>query len=536
MSTLPVRRTILPPAPNERRKAAFLGLAILGLSIPALLHAGTEPEVSSLWGTSGESWTPSGRLPDFSLAGYHQGVGEPPVLPAGRSARDFGAKGDGIADDTDALERALREVTRGAIELPAGRYRVTRPLTLRHSGVVLRGAGADRTVLVCPTPLNDIEPNWGATTTGQRTSNYSWSGGFLRIEGANTGGVIADITAPASRGETVVRAGAADKVKPGEWVEVLQTDTPDNSLARHLYDGDSGPVGELKGRSRASLIARVERVEGDLVHINRPLRTDIRPEWKPHLRAFQPTVTESGIEHLSVEFPLLPYRGHFTEVGYNLAALSGVAHCWLRDVHARNADSGVFVSGWFNTVTGLVLESDRKVDGQGCTGHHGVSVGGSDNWVTGFNIRTRFIHDLTVSGQTCGNVFSRGRAVDLSLDHHRRAPYENLFTHLDAGAGTRLWKCGGGADLGKHCGARGTFWGIASRTPIPRPPPGFGPPSLNVVGVPSTQPAVREPTGHWFDPIPPALLYPPDLHLAQRAARRAGESLPTSAGKHESGQ
>jgi hypothetical protein len=237
------------------------------------------------------------------------------------------------------------------------------------------------------------------------------------------------------------------------------------------------------------------------------------------LRAFAPAVTGSGVENLTFEYPVNPYKGHFTELGYNPVALSGVAHCWVRNVRVVNADSGPFIGGVFNTVDGLVLETSRAADKQNCTGHHGVSLGGSDNLLTNFDLRVRFIHDITVSGFCSGNVISRGRGTDLSLDHHRHAPNENLFTELDAGAGTRLWHCGGGAALGKHCGARGTFWNIRSARPLNYPPAGFGPPSMNLVGLETSQPSEISREGKWFEAIPPAQLQPPNLHVAQLQRR-----------------
>lgn len=478
---------------------------------------------SQLWGADGASWTPQSRLPDFSFAGYQRGEKPLPDVPPGVSVKDFGAAGDGQTDDTAAFQRALAEVKSGAIEVPPGRYRITGLLEIARPNVVLRGAGPDRTVLFCPTPLNDIKPNWGATTTGQKTSNYSWSGGFLTMRGSFQSRKLADLAAPASRGDRTISVATAAGLRVGQEVEVYQSDTPDNSLAVHLYDGDAGPVENLKGRARSSLPARIMAINGSRVTLDRPLRCDHRPEWQPQLRAFAPTVTESGVEHLTFEFPVTPYAGHFTELGFNPVALSGVAHCWVRNVRVVNADSGPFVGGAFNTVDGLVLESTRRPDNQNCTGHHGVSLGGTDHLLTRFDLRVRFIHDITVSGFCSGNVISRGRGDDLSLDHHRYAPHENLFTDLDAGAGTRLWKCGGGAALGKHCGARGTFWNLRSARPLSYPPPAFGPPSLNLVGLQTTQPAETRRDGKWFEAIPPAQLQPSNLHTAQLQRRLSGQ-------------
>ncbi len=71
--------------------------------------------------------------------------------------RDFGAQGDGVADDTAALQAALDNVRtnslRPVVYLPAGTYRLTRQLTLRRTGhydskdVMVLGEHPDRTTL-----------------------------------------------------------------------------------------------------------------------------------------------------------------------------------------------------------------------------------------------------------------------------------------------------------------------------------------------------------------------------------------------------
>jgi hypothetical protein len=476
-------------------------------------------KTSELWGKNGEKWNPRSRLPDFSFAGYHRGESPLPNVPRGVSVLDFGAKGDGVADDTQAFLDVLAKVKQGAIEVPPGRYRITQLLEITRPGVVLRGAGPDQTILFFPIPLNEIKPNWGATTTGERTSNYSWSGGFITVRGRFGGDLITKVTEAASRGANMLTVASTEHLRIGQEIEVFQSDTPDNALAVHLYSGDAGPVENLKGRAKTSLICRITAIAGRRITLDRALRCDLRDEWKPQLRVFDPTVTESGVENLGFEFPVAPYKGHFTELGFNPVVLSGVAHCWVRNIRVRNADSGPFVSGTFNTLDGVVLESERAVDEQKCNGHHGISLGGTDNLLTQFDIRQRFIHDITVSGFCSGNVTSRGRGVDLSLDHHRYAPNENLFTELDAGAGTRLWKCGGGAALGKHCGTRGTFWNIRSVSPLNYPPAGFGPPTMNLIALFTKNPGESKLDGRWFEAIAPAAIQPQNLYEAQRSKR-----------------
>jgi len=503
-------------AANEKLRCACIGAAGRGG-----VHVEVTAPTSALWGKAGEAWTPQSRLPDFSWAGYRSGEKPLPTVPPGTSVRQFGARGDGTTDDSQAFLDALAKVKGGAIEIPPGRYRITKILEITRPGLVLRGAGPEKTVLFFPTPLNDIRPNMGATTGGRPTSNYSWSGGFIWMRGSYGSKTLATIVGEARRGDMAVRVASAVGLKVGQRIEIAVSDTPDNSLAAHLYSDDAGPMDNLKGRTSASLVTRVTAVEGDRLRFDRPLRFDIRPAWKPHVRSFQPTVTGCGVENLTFEFPNTDYRGHFTELGFNPVALTGVTDCWVRRIRLVNADSGPMVSGCFNTLEGVVHESARKTDGRGNVGHHGIYLSGDDNLYAGFDYRVRYVHDITVS-HCAGNVIKGGRGADLCFDHHRRAPYENLFTDIDVGAGTRPWACGGGADLGKNCAARGTFWNIRAAQPLAYPPASFGPWSMNLVAVQTAKPAETKIDGKWFEVIPPSELVPRDLHAAQLALRLKG--------------
>lgn len=475
---------------------------------------------SGLWGREGEAWSPRSRLPDFSFAGYRRGEEPIPSPAVTHNIRDFGARGDGAADDTAAFRRAIAEVPRGVILIPAGRYVITGIIEITRPGLVLRGEGRDRTVLYFPRTLTDVRPDWGATTTGRRTSNYSWSGGFLWVRGSLGLQKITEVTAPAARGDTTLQVADTAALRVGQAIALRQKDTPANTLAAHLYSDEPGDASNLRGRTVTSLPARIVALDAGSITLDRPLRTDVRLAWSPAIHRHEPTVSEVGIEDLAFEFPNTPYGGHFSELGYNPVAFSGVAHCWLRRVRIANADSGPFVSGDFCTVEDIIYETERAADPvrQG-RGHHGVTLSGNDCLFTRFDIRMQFEHDITLGAAASGNVVSAGRGEDLCFDHHRRAPYENLFTDVDAGAGTHLWRCGGGSGLGLHCGARGTFWNIRAARAQAYPRAGFGPRTLNFVGLSTAAPSVLEPDGRWFEAIPPDRLQPRNLHEAQRARR-----------------
>ena len=438
LTLLPVRR-----AGRLALLALWTGFC-LGLSANAF-----GGQSSDLWGANGERWAPASRLPDFSFAGYHCGEAPLPNVAPGVSIKQFGAKGDGIADDTQAFLRALAEVKTGAIEIPPGRYMITKILEITRPGLVLRGAGTDKTCLFCPTTLNQVRPNWGATTTGERTSNYSWSGGFVWFKGSNRSRLLATVTGPAQRGDTSLPVSATDTLRVGQRIEISLSEAADKWLTAELYSGDTGDTQKLRS-VRASLVTRVTRVEGGRVYFDRPLRWNLKLAWRPRIQSFDPSVTEAGLEHLCFEFPDTPYRGHFTELGFNAVALNEVADCWVRDLRIVNADSGLFPLGRFCTIQGVVFESARQTEAErGATGHHGINFENDDNLLLDFDFRTKFMHDITVA-RCAGNVCAHGQGVDLCFDHHKYAPYENLFTDIDVGLGTRPWQCGGGALGEKH--------------------------------------------------------------------------------------
>ncbi|MDP2435894.1 MAG: hypothetical protein Q8P67_09140 [archaeon] len=228
---------------------------------------------------------------------------------------------------------------------------------------------------------------------------------------------------------------------------------------------------------------------------------------------------DSGVEDLTFEFPPEPYRGHFTEQGFNPVAFVDVAHCWARRVRFVNPDSGPMVLGAFNTVSDVVYESKRLADASGAQGHHGVYLQHmGDHLFTRFDISMVFLHDISVS-QCAGVVVSNGKGIDLCFDHHKRAPYEILFTNIDLGKGSRPWQSSGGEGLGKHAGARVTFWNLHAARPLPKPPQDFAPDAINLVGVNLAAPQGLNANGVRREGNPGNQFMPKDLHAAQLQQR-----------------
>ncbi|MDQ8208591.1 glycosyl hydrolase family 28-related protein [Coraliomargarita sp. SDUM461003] len=478
---------------------------------------------SELWGDRGNLWSPHSRLPDFSCAGYRMGERPLPELAAHCCVTDFGAVGDGQTDCTEAFKSAIA-ASEGVIQIPAGRYLISDILWIKKSGVVLRGAGIDQTIIQPTTKLELVRPFSSATTEGLVTSEYSWSGGFLWILGERKDRTLSEICSSALRGDQSFEVKDASQLTVGQIITVSQKDTNDGSLLNHLYADDPGEgKSDLKTINEATLVTRIKAIDGNTVKIERPLTFDLRESWQSTVNSFEPTVTESGIEHLSIEFPVEAYPGHFKELGLNAISIEAASHCWIRNVDIRNSDSGIFLKSNFCTVEHVSLHSQRP-DVEGDSGHHGISftTNAQDNLLQHFEFNSQFIHDITVENMACGNVIKYGRGPDLSLDHHRFCPYNNLFSQIDCGRGKFIWRFGGGLLRGKHTARGASFWGIRSLKPIEHPGPEFGPSEVNFVALDSKEPESLQADGLWWEPIPTEFLQPQDLHAAQLQRRLQG--------------
>lgn len=508
---------VRPPAPAPVSGSPGAGSA--GSSATSAIAVppdrdGPECTPSRLFGKGGAAFDPRGRLLDYAYAGYHAGADPiPDVTGPVTSVASFGATADDETDDTRAFRDAIAATSSGVVAIPAGRFVLSERLTLNRSHIVIRGAGMGKTVLYFPKALGDV---YELTFEGGK-SNWSFSGAFLTVQGADRGAVLTQVTANAARGDTTLHVASADGVRAGQWVRLLQTDVS-GTLLRALYAGQyDGDVSEDTGRQAFRFYTKVRSVQGNTVTFERALPFPVDVAWSPRLAVAAPVVSEVGIEDMTFRFAPSRYPGHFKERGYNALQLKGVQNSWIRRVEIVDADLGISLNeSAFCTVSDVILDTD--FDRGPLVGHHALnSSGGNDLLFTRFDVRKTFVHDLSVDNYAFGTVWSRGRGVDLCMDHHGRAPYGTLWTALDLGAGTRPFKSGGSKQRMPHSAALSTFWNLTARRSIELPPSDFGP-MLNFVGVAAVTPAA--PASDWVvESIPPAELCAADLYAAMVARR-----------------
>ncbi len=147
-------------------------------------HHSVAAETSKLWGEKGELWNREGLLRDFTKVGYLEGAEPIPDWPVGVKVTDFGAKGDGMHDDTQAFRDAIAACPeKHAILVPKGRYRITEQITLGaedKSYFVFRGEDMFESVVFFPYYLTEI---YGIPFGKKSRAGNPLNEGFFRFAG-----------------------------------------------------------------------------------------------------------------------------------------------------------------------------------------------------------------------------------------------------------------------------------------------------------------------------------------------------------------
>lgn len=501
---------------QSRRTSSLLKTSVAFVAWILLLCSANAQSYSELWGKNGEHWTPQSRLPDFSHAGYQGGGRTLPDVPARTNVKDFGARGDGVTDDSPAFAAALAATENGAVVVPPGRYMLTDKIRITKSRVVLRGAGPDHTVLVIPKSLQQLFPLENYSFGGEEKNRYSFGEAFVEANGDDNTEPIGPVAEPARRGDIQLACARARDIPVGSLIQLRMQ--VERELGRHLHaDMVNAGADTLKSSPLLKWNARVIAVSGERLTLDRPLRLDVRPEWQATLHYYRPSVQEVGVEGFSFEFAGPPKKKHLLEEGFNAIHFTKVANGWVRNVRIIDADLGVKMSGSFQCqVENVRMLADKR---SGITGHHALWASGNsqDCLFQDFELTTTYLHDISLEGYANGNVFRQGRAVRLTLDLHRNGPFENLFTNIDAGNPAALWRSSGRKDRGPHSGARTTAWNLRHDGGVVYAPhaPEREFPQINLIGVPGIEAAKTD--GQWSEPL--ADLLPVDLYVAQLERR-----------------
>ncbi|PSC69079.1 band 7 [Micractinium conductrix] len=387
-----------------------------------------------------------------------------------------------------------------------------------------------------------------STHSAEDADDDSWIAGVAELDEFVAG---APLPAPGSQ-DDVLPAGAPQGAPEG-WTgttggapEPAEGPTPDYSAAQgevsmkaFAEEGPGAAVGTLaawlygdnlvdSGRHSSGVVdkdevvmtCRVSAVGNGYILIDRAMPFPVKTEagWRGSIHIEWPSIEDSGIERLTVRFKHSMVGPHHTDKGYNAIQVTNAANVWVRNVTILNSDTGIYYS-WIHRsliqdVTLGVTQPRVNPQHRGAfNGHHGITLTeGQMNLVSRLRVSAPFIHDISIASAASMNVVTESNGFNLNIDHHRTAPFANLFTNLNMGWGTRPFASGGRGDRGAHAGRGNTFWRLhsASGRPLYLPGCDFGP-ILNFVG---NYQGYKCPNKGWM--VTPLYRMPPNLWRAQR--------------------
>ncbi len=324
-----------------------------------------------------------GRAVDWKSA-YN---GFNPIFPTLQiNILDFGALGDGITDDHQAISDAISslEDEGGTIYFPPGNYLINSPINFSND-IVFKGQGADSTILIFD--LGGQALNCINISKAQTTNFISVSSGFTKESNK-------------------LYCPDCEDLEKGDFAEIIQ-DNGNWDIAP--ADWAQNTVGQ---------IIRVEDVLEDTIWFNNPLRIEYSEDLNPRIRSIIP-IQNCGIECLKIKRIDEPEEGAGSNINFSFAA-----NCLIRGVES-DSSVGSHISVYHSTniwFTGNYIHHAFTYDGAGTRGY-GIQLSQhSGECYIADNIFRHLRHSMMVKSGANGNVF----AYNYSLEPNRSEPIPTL--------------------------------------------------------------------------------------------------------------
>ncbi len=396
----------------------------------------------------------------------------------------------------------------GELRLDAGTYQIDTPIVINRSNVILSGAGSNKTIL---SATNTLHGAFDSPTAKSINGSYSYTGGQVMFNspgrnpgssGWNTGGTLANVTAPLTRGTYLVPVDSSASITVGQMV-LLQirntTPTPLNAIPTpndllieasgkvegsytFIYGGKNGaspqtvPPGNVSATQLSNGITYqwpvmvTAIVSATQIQIEQPVKLSTTAQSTVTIVSLGNTVHDSGVRGLTIDNKLIPQGAHDSTdlvngvFGSNGVSFEGVYDCWCDDIHVTNADVN------FSCTTGCHC-TFQNISSSGRASHHFTIFreGSHDNLVQDFVINDftiplrggstpAYFHGISCEWFASGNVWRRGTMNVGTFDSHRRMPFENLRTNITLV--NKVGSPGGAFTAGPQYGTRWTHWGI----------------------------------------------------------------------------
>ena len=385
-------------------------------------------------------------IPDFSRVGYHWGDSDIPSYAVCATLSP-----DGENDATAMIQAALDAAPeKGAVLLKAGKYYCDGTLTINRPGVVLRGEGAKKTIIV---------------VRGTEQKEFLTMG----VAATRTLGAGSEIKPYTPVGQLYVQVEDPGLFAKGDVVSIYRPATEKWIHDLHMDEIPADSGGALSTQWTTSLYSlywdrTVTAVEGNKVYLDNPVVMALDPAYGGGTlyKSSWNRISECGVEDIAFEST---YKSETDESHAWVAInITGAEHCWVRN----------FNSSYFGLSCVCLDKGSKNVTVTGCNSYSPVSkVEGSRRYA--FKIAGGQLclvkncscesdrHQFVTGARDCGpNVFLYCDASDALADagpHQRWATgtlYDNVSTdkeiliqdraymgsgHGWAGANIVLWNC-----------------------------------------------------------------------------------------------
>jgi hypothetical protein len=409
-------------------------------------------------------------IPDFSNCGYKGGGVPIPDVPVkatvAPSEGDCGPRIQAAIDEVSALPLDANGL-RGAVLLKRGRYAITGTLTIKASGVVLRGGGRgeDGTVLI-------------AAGKGQRTLiRVAGPAGPREIPGTRR--PITDAYVPV--GARSFHVQRADDLKVGDRVTVLR---PSTAQWIHFIGMDRIPVPPGRtdvvqwqpGSKDLHFRRVITAIDGDRVTVDAPIVNALQAEYGGgflYKHDASGLISQVGVENLrgDSEFTGPEDEDH----GWVFVGMDNVQDAWIRNVtalHFGYSLAALSRNAYHVTVRDCTcLDPVSKITGGR---RYSFAITGSLNLF--FRCRARdgrhdFVMHATVAGPNAFVECLAERAHSDTGPHHRWSTgtlYDNVEVQGNA---INVQNRGASGTGHGWAGAQMVFWNCKAKSmDVQRPP------------------------------------------------------------------
>lgn len=412
-------------------------------------EAGTLPDTPQPEETSCEAWTDflarneQNVLLDFSYAGYEHGeIAPPDVWTLGYkvyNVTDYGAIPNDGKSDRAALKKIMNEIgvannrdAKALIYFPEGEFILfdkedeakgdSEKLQFRAGGIILKGAGKDKTTITMAAPYPRIKDQDYA---GPMLEFSHWSGFSPEYS---------TITGNASKGSFSIEVASTSGIKVGQWVCLkLEDNSPELvDLELYPYKKMASMTQIIEQGVQVYDIHQVKSISGKRVTFVEPIMHEVDKRWNWKLCSYN-YYDNIGVEDLTFKGDApaeFIHSNWYINSAYKPISFQRIANSWVRRVNFHSVSESL-------TFTLCANISAYDIEISGNRGHCSVHTSGSvriliaDVIDRGESLTMKNAgqwHAVGVSKQSLGTVIKDCVwGDDTNFESHATQPRASLF-------------------------------------------------------------------------------------------------------------